>query len=108
MDYAHGCVAGLRQACHDIRQPMAGVLALAGAALTEPDLPDNARDRHKQIVQLAEWQSGVLEHWLWTPGLSAVASDGLRPRDPAPGQARCAQSAPSRRDRDRKSPSPVA
>lgn len=67
MDYAHGRVAGLRQACHDIRQPIAGVLALAGAALTEPDLPDNARDRLKQIVQLAEWQSDVVEHWLWAP-----------------------------------------
>jgi hypothetical protein len=32
MSYAHGCVEGLRQARHDIRQPIAGVLALAGAA----------------------------------------------------------------------------
>jgi C4-dicarboxylate-specific signal transduction histidine kinase len=67
MCYTHGCVEGLQQACHDIRQPIAGVLALAGAALTEADLPDNARDRLKQIVRLAEWQSDVIEHWLWTP-----------------------------------------
>lgn len=67
MDYAHGRVEGLRLACHDIRQPIAGVLALAGAALTEADLPDNARNRLKQIVRLAEWQSDVIEHWLWAP-----------------------------------------
>lgn len=68
MGYAHGRVEGLRQACHDIRQPIAGVLALAAAALTEADLPDSARDRLNQIVQLAEWQSEVIEHWLWTSG----------------------------------------
>lgn len=67
MDYAHGCVEGLRQACHDIRQPIAGVLALAGAALTEAGLPDNARNHLNQIVRLAEWQSDVIEHWLRTP-----------------------------------------
>jgi signal transduction histidine kinase len=66
MSYAHDRVDGLRQACHDIRQPIAGVLALAGAALSEADLPEKARDRLDQIVGLAEWQSDVIEHWLWT------------------------------------------
>jgi signal transduction histidine kinase len=55
---------GLRQACHDIRQPVAGVLALAGAALAEAGLPENTRRRLIQIVGLAEWQSDVIEHWL--------------------------------------------
>jgi C4-dicarboxylate-specific signal transduction histidine kinase len=67
MNYAHGCVEELRQACHDIRQPIAGVLALAGVALAEAGLPEKARDCLNQIVGLAEWQSDVIEHWLWTP-----------------------------------------
>jgi len=67
MSYRYACVEGLRQACHDIRQPIAGVLALAGAALSEADLPETARDCLNQIVGLAEWQSDVIEHWLWAP-----------------------------------------
>ena len=35
MNDAHGVAAGLRQVCHDIRQPIAGVLALAGALLAD-------------------------------------------------------------------------
>jgi signal transduction histidine kinase len=71
MNYAHDSVDGLhdhlhglREACHDIRQPIAGVLALAGAALIEADLPENARKRLEQIIELAEWQSEVIENWL--------------------------------------------
>lgn len=60
------CTAGegLRQVCYDIRQPGAGVLALAGAVLAEPGLPESMRIRLEQIIALAEWQSDVLEHWL--------------------------------------------
>jgi len=68
MNDAHGAVAGLREVCHDIRQPVAGVLALAGAVLAEEGLPEDTRTRLKQIVELTEWQSDVLEHWLWAPG----------------------------------------
>ncbi len=57
-------VDGLREVCHDIRQPIAGVLALAGAALSEAGLPDGARTRLEQIVELAEWQSDVIQNWL--------------------------------------------
>ena len=64
MNDAYGVVDGLRQACHDIRQPIAGVLALAGAALAESGLPENTRTRLEQIVGLAEWRSEVIEHWL--------------------------------------------
>lgn len=67
MSDACWCVAGLREACHDIRQPIAGVLALAGAALASADLPDNARTCLDQIVELAQWQSDVIEHWLQAP-----------------------------------------
>jgi K+-sensing histidine kinase KdpD len=64
MNHAYSSVDGLREVCHDIRQPIAGVLALAGAALTESDLPENTRHRLEQIVGLAEWQSDVVESWL--------------------------------------------
>ena len=57
MDDVYGSVDGLREACHDIRQPIAAILALAGAALAEAELPENTRNRLEQIVELAEWQS---------------------------------------------------
>ena len=74
MSHAHGYIDGLQQACHDIRQPIAGVLALAGAALSEADLPENARDCLDQIVGLAEWQSDVIEHWLRAPNARPSAT----------------------------------
>jgi signal transduction histidine kinase len=67
-------VDDVRQACHDIRQPIAGVLALAGAALAEAGLPENARSRLEQIVALAEWQSDVIEHWLQASGARQPAA----------------------------------
>ena len=68
MSYAHGQADELRQACHDLRQPIAGVLALAQAALSEADLPEHTREFLNEIIGLAEWQSDVIEHWLWAPG----------------------------------------
>jgi signal transduction histidine kinase len=70
----YGLSEELRLACHDIRQPIAGVLALAGAALTEARLPDDTRARLNQIVKLAEWQSDVIEHWLQAPARSPADS----------------------------------
>jgi signal transduction histidine kinase len=67
MSDAYGCSEELRLACHDIRQPVAGVLALAGAALTDARLPEHARACLNQIVRLAEWQSDVIECWLQEP-----------------------------------------
>jgi signal transduction histidine kinase len=65
MSYAHGWVDELRQACHDNHQPIAGVLALAEAASSEAELPENTREFLDKIIGLAEWQSDVIEHWLW-------------------------------------------
>lgn len=76
MNDAHGAVDGLRQACHDIRQPIAGVLALAGAALAEPGLPDRVRARLEQISDLAEWQSVVIGDWLEASGDGEARPDG--------------------------------
>ena len=55
---------GLQEVCHDIRQPIAGVLALAGAVLAETNLPEGSRSRLEQIIELAEWQSDMVENWL--------------------------------------------
>jgi signal transduction histidine kinase len=67
MNDAHGLMHGLREVCHDLRQPIAGVLALAGAALAEADLPEHTQSRLEQIIELAEWQSDVLDNWLKIP-----------------------------------------
>lgn len=64
MNDACRSVNGLREACHDIRQPIAAVLALAGAALAEAEVPESVRNRLEQIMDLAEWQSDVIQNWL--------------------------------------------
>ena len=61
MNDGHSPGADLREICHDIRQPIAGVLALAGAAAAEAELAQDVRSRLEQIVELAEWQSDVVE-----------------------------------------------
>lgn len=40
----------LREVCHDMRQPVAGVLRLATAALAQPGVPDATRSCLEQIV----------------------------------------------------------
>jgi K+-sensing histidine kinase KdpD len=64
MNNGNNPMHGLQEVCHDIRQPIAGVLALAGAVLAETSLPDGPRSRLEQIIELAEWQSDVVENWL--------------------------------------------
>ncbi len=68
MNDAYGSVHELREVCHDIRQPIAGVLALAAAALAEADLSEDTQSRLEQIMKLAEWQSDVVENWLEVSG----------------------------------------
>ncbi len=76
MSVGHEPVDGLWEVCHDIRQPIAGVLALAGAALAEADLPEGARGRLEQIVELAEWQSELVDNWLETAAGDAARAEG--------------------------------
>ena len=76
MSVGHELANGLREVCHDIRQPIAGVLALAGAVLAEPDLPEDARGRLEQIVELAEWQSELVDNWLETAEGNAAPAEG--------------------------------
>jgi len=54
----------LRETCHDMRQPVANVLALAAAALTEPGLPAAARGWLEQIVGQAEWLADMIHAFL--------------------------------------------
>jgi hypothetical protein len=49
-----------------MRQPVAGVLALAGAALAEPGLPGVARLRLEQIIKQAERLADMIQDWLRT------------------------------------------
>lgn len=57
-------VQRLREACHDIRQPVAGVLALARAALADPELPEVTRSYLKQIVTQTQSLSDVIRQRL--------------------------------------------
>lgn len=57
-------VLELRETCHDMRQPVASVLALAAAALTEPGLPAAAKGRLEQIVGQAEWLADMIQAFL--------------------------------------------
>jgi C4-dicarboxylate-specific signal transduction histidine kinase len=47
-----------------MRQPVAGIFALASAALVEPGLPQAARARLEEIVQQAEWLAEVIQDGL--------------------------------------------
>lgn len=53
-------VQQLRETFHDVRQPVAIMMALASAALTEPDLPAATRHRLEQIIEQAEWLSDMI------------------------------------------------
>jgi signal transduction histidine kinase len=61
---APGVVQQLRDTCHDMREPVAGVLALAAAALDEPGLPSAARLRLEQISGQAEWLAELIHEFL--------------------------------------------
>ncbi|MGH3202466.1 MAG: ATP-binding protein [Streptosporangiaceae bacterium] len=50
----------LRETCHDMRQPIAAMMALAAAALTVPELPAVARGRLEQITEQAEWLADMI------------------------------------------------
>lgn len=61
---APGVVQELRDTCHDMREPVAGVLALSAAALGEPGLPAAARWRLEQISGQAEWLAEMIHEFL--------------------------------------------
>ena len=64
VDATPGVVEILRETCHDMRQPVASMFALAAAALAEPGLPQAARARLEQMVEQAEWMADLIQHSL--------------------------------------------
>ncbi len=75
-----GIAQWLRETCHDMRQPVAGVLALAGAVLAAPELSIAARRRLEQIVEQAEWLADMIQHGLLCESGEAAPqqSDAIR------------------------------
>jgi signal transduction histidine kinase len=67
----------VRQAAHDLRQPVAAVLALASAALADEPVPDRVEQRLAQIITEAHWLSKIINDMLAEPGVppSAEAVD---------------------------------
>jgi len=57
-------VQQLCDTCHDMREPVATVLALTAAALGEPELPTAARVRLEQISGQAEWLAEMIHEFL--------------------------------------------
>ena len=58
-------VQHLRETCHDMREPVANVLALTAAAMAEPGLPATARMRLEQIAGQAEWLAELIHDFLY-------------------------------------------
>jgi signal transduction histidine kinase len=86
MHEAPGGAQQLRDTCHDMREPIASVLALTAAALAEPGLPAAARLRLEQITGQAEWLAEMVheflheavkekQEWDETAGISITASE---------------------------------
>jgi signal transduction histidine kinase len=50
----------LRETCHDMRQPVAGVMALAAAALAGPGVPGVTRSYLEQIINQAQSLADVI------------------------------------------------
>jgi K+-sensing histidine kinase KdpD len=67
-NYAPDTVTLLRETCHDMRQPVASILALAAAALTEPGLTAVANGRLEHIVKQAGWLADMIHDCLAARG----------------------------------------
>lgn len=62
----------LREICHDMRQPVASIMVLADAALTEASVPSVVHARLDQIREQAEWLGDLLQHLLEPNGAKTV------------------------------------
>ena len=65
----------LRDTCHDMRQPVASMFALAAATLAEPGLPPAARARLEQMIGQAEWLAELIQHSLEQADPDAPGAD---------------------------------
>ena len=66
---AHRRSGAVQQAAHDMRQPVAAVLVLASAALTDTQAPEPVRRRLEQILDEANWLSKIIQDMLAQPGV---------------------------------------
>jgi signal transduction histidine kinase len=64
IDATQGIVEVLRDTCHDMRQPVASMFALAAAALADQTLPHATRVRLEQMIEQAEWLADLIQHSL--------------------------------------------
>jgi K+-sensing histidine kinase KdpD len=85
LNQAPDLVQWLRETCHDLRQPVASVFALAAAALAEPGLPAAAAERLKQIVGQAEWLADMIDDFM-RDAQRGVADDADETDLPEPGE----------------------
>jgi K+-sensing histidine kinase KdpD len=80
-DDTHPAAGLVRQAAHDLRQPVAAILALATTAGAETTVPARVQRRLDQIVDEARWISKVIHDMLAqaevTQRLTAVDVSGL-------------------------------
>jgi K+-sensing histidine kinase KdpD len=71
VEHAPGMAQEVRETFHDLQQPVACLLALAAAALTEPDLSATARRRLEQIAGQAKWLADMVHDCLGGQGQEA-------------------------------------
>jgi len=62
----------LREVCHDMRQPVATIMALAEAALSNDEIPLGVRRRLGQVMDQAEWLGEMLRHLIEPAANGAV------------------------------------
>ena len=74
MQVTTGIAPRLQEICHDMRQPVASVFALAAAALAEPGLPKAACARIEEIIKQAEWLADLIQHALHNPAPGSAGS----------------------------------
>jgi signal transduction histidine kinase len=65
----------LREICHDMRQPVASIIALADAALSQTAVPSSVRGRLGQVRDQAEWLSDLLQHLVEPPAAGAAGGE---------------------------------
>jgi signal transduction histidine kinase len=64
LDVMHPPSGFVRHAAHDLRQPVAAILALASAAVAEAQTPERMQRRLNQIVNEANWISEIIRDML--------------------------------------------
>ena len=82
---APGFAPRLQEICHDMRQPVASVFALAAAVMAEPGLPQAACARLEEIIKQAEWLADLIQHALYTAVPDNAVPDTAVPDTAVPG-----------------------